>query len=93
MRDNASPGKRRSMSLLQVKEFAPDMCPTCRFLNAPTFVDSVEAGITIGLQRPTEIAQVLLWMITFPMAGGTVAVTTGVEIVLTRCTSGLDQRI
>jgi hypothetical protein len=57
--------KGGSMSLLQVKEFAADMCPTRRFLDATTFVDPVEAGITIGLQRPMKIAQVLLWMITF----------------------------
>ena len=53
----------RGVSLLQVVELAPHVRPTGDFLNpAIFFIELVESGIGIGLQRTPKRTQMLLGM-------------------------------
>jgi hypothetical protein len=60
---NLSHPTGRTMRLLQVVELAPDMRPARDFLNAPIlFIELVESGIGICLQRSPKRAQMLFGM-------------------------------
>ena len=64
-------GKRRGVRLLQVVELAPDVRPAGNFLDAAIlFIELIESGVGIGLQRTAKPAQMLLGM--FALAIGRV---------------------
>src|SRR6266436_10447590 len=50
------------MGDLDIVELPAHMRPASRFLNATCFVDLLETGVSIRLQRSLEFAQVCLWM-------------------------------
>ncbi len=54
------PCHRRSMRLFQIVELASDMRPTRGLLNATIFVELIEPGVGIGLQRAPSPAPDLI---------------------------------
>ena len=54
-------GNRRCVCFLQVVELAPDVRPTGDFLDsAILFIELIESGVGIGLERAPKLAQMLL---------------------------------
>src|ERR1700752_1417614 len=53
------------MSLFQIKELAPHMGPARRFDDLAAVIEMMKAGISVGLQNPTESLQMLPGMLPF----------------------------
>ena len=53
------------MRRYQIGKLSAHVRPTGGFLNAPGFVDLLEACVAIGLQRTRELAQMRLRMLAF----------------------------
>ena len=53
---------RRSVRLLQIIKLAPNVGPTCRFLNASISVKLIEPRIGVCLQCSSELAKMTLRM-------------------------------
>jgi hypothetical protein len=63
---------RRSASVVrgdgrhvQVVELAARVRPTCRFVDAASVAQGVEAGVSVSLMHALELSEVRLWMDTF----------------------------
>ena len=48
--------------MLQIEELAPHMRPARRLLDAAIFVELIESGVGIGLQRAAKLLQMPLGM-------------------------------
>ena len=58
-------GDRGPARLIQVVELAPDMRPAGHFDDGAGFIEPVETGKAIGLQRSVEVLEMIPWMLTF----------------------------